>query len=467
MKKGYLFFILFCVVCMALPFACMPFAMTTETTENKELRELPQVAGEDGVNINYLGELGAYFNEHFAFRQQMVSANAMISGKLLKTSSTDEVLIGKNDWLYYTGTLDDYTSQHLMSERGLFNAVHNLRLMQDYAEANGSRFLLTIAPNKNSLYDENMPCYYTGSETPNNYERLEPMLRDAGIRYVDLFEAFRAQDEVLYFRQDSHWTNKGALLAYNTIMRNTSMRYDNYADAPYETVKEHTGDLAGMLYPLNSRPEENEIYQTEQHWCYVNEVQDNMDNWIQTSCEEGECRLLLLRDSFAESLVPFFAEEFETAFFSRIVPYNLENIPALQIDYTVIERVERRISGFAESAAIMEPPVTETVAGEAVDSETTLQITADEKHYVISGILDGAYADADCRIYLTLTADGEEPITYEPFYISREADGQMDDYGFEAYFPKELFDSGRRLKIEVAAETGGSVYTVAQQQITN
>ena len=133
-KKGFIVFIVLCLIILLIPFAGMAVAPTMVTTENKKLSELPKIKDENGININYLGQLGDYFQDHFAFRQQMVSANASIYGKIFGASTTDQVLIGNNNWMYYTGTLDDYLVENVMTDRAIENAVHNIKLMQNYVE---------------------------------------------------------------------------------------------------------------------------------------------------------------------------------------------------------------------------------------------------------------------------------------------------------------------------------------------
>ena len=132
---------------------------TNVTTENKELSRFPSLRGEEGWNRDYLSDLGTYFEEHFAFRQELVSANSELRSKLVKTSSEKKVVLGQNGWLYYSGTIGDYQGTRLLSERSLFNTAHNLAMMQGMTEALGSEFYYTISPNKNTLYGENMPYY--------------------------------------------------------------------------------------------------------------------------------------------------------------------------------------------------------------------------------------------------------------------------------------------------------------------
>lgn len=186
----YIIFIVCAYFMMALPFLGMIFWPTNETTENTELAKWPSILEDGKWNERYLSDVGAYFEDHFAFRQELVTINSFLRGKILKESTTKQVIVGKNDWLYYGGTLNDYKGENLMSQRELHMLAHNLKLMQQYVESRGSRFVLTIVPNKNSLYDENMPYYYQkGRES--NLKNAAEFFEENGIAYLDLYKIFR------------------------------------------------------------------------------------------------------------------------------------------------------------------------------------------------------------------------------------------------------------------------------------
>lgn len=466
MKKAYMFFVVICLLLMLMPFGGMAVVKSNSASESGEEIEIPSVQKEDGsINIHYLGELGDYFSDNFAGRQEMVSINAWIYGNIFHVSTTDQVLLGTQDWMYYTNTLNDYTATHLMTERGLNNIVHNLSLMQNFVEENGSEFIFTIAPNKNSLYDENMPYYYNKGEN-NNYERLVPKLELEGIHYVNLYEEFENQDEVLYLKQDSHWNNKGAVLVYNRIMQETDLDYETYDDVTYEIRKEHVGDLAEMIYPLNYKLEENQYYNKDWQFEYYGEVDSNMDNFITTTSPKSNQVLFMYRDSFGESLLPFFAEEFGVAYFSRLVPYNLNDILTYQPDYVVMERVERRLSSFAEQGAVMEVPIvsasmkngnvvfnkqwSDILSHESLkDHGTEVSIKQNGGYYQIDGTVNKKLMTDETSIYITMVT-GNEEITYETFWISKQEGKSVNDYGFSAYFPcDEIPENITQLQISI------------------
>lgn len=219
MKKQYLVYIIIMVFVMLVPFIGLCVNQTREDTEKRELAAWPTLRKEDSVNINYLSEMGKWFEDHMAFRQEMITAYAFFLDKVTNYSATDQVVIGKNGWLYFGGSIEDYTGTNQLSERELNNIVHNICLLQNHVEEKGMQFVLVIAPNKNTLYSEEMPYYYLQTQE-SNLERLYRRLSDAGIHYVDLVNTFESRDERLYFKRDTHWNNKGALLVYNQIIRN-------------------------------------------------------------------------------------------------------------------------------------------------------------------------------------------------------------------------------------------------------
>ena len=102
----------------------------------------------------------------------------------------------------------------------------------------GIDFAFTVAPNKNSLYDEHMPYYYRvkASDT-NNRRKVIPLLEQLSVRYVDLYGPFEQESGVLYRAQDSHWNGKGAVLAYNTILDDLGQAHNDLSNVPISRTK--------------------------------------------------------------------------------------------------------------------------------------------------------------------------------------------------------------------------------------
>ena len=330
-------FLLLCI----LPSAGMLFLPPTEAAANERLTPVPQLKSEDGSwNQNVLDDATNYIADHFALRQEMVTANAMLQTGLLATSPAEDVIYGTDGWLYYAETLDDYQNRATLTDEEVQQIAQTIADMQAYCEARGAQFVFTIAPNKNSLYPEHMPARYLQSDSPGNYEKLKPLLEEYGVHYADLFTFLFEQDEILYLKTDSHWTNRGAALAHDFLMETLGLPHTAFAQEEYTTAETHRGDLYEMLYPKGTAREAQQTYETT--FSYVSEPRTAEDILIQTTSPAApNGRLLLCRDSFGNALHPFLAEDFREATITRQMPYPLEQVQAG--DTVIVEIVERNL----------------------------------------------------------------------------------------------------------------------------
>lgn len=458
-RTGNTIYIILCLLLCLLPFIGMTFAATNTTTENRAMAELPKLIENDKWNQKYLQELGVYFEDHFAFRPVLVTADSIIQSRVFQVSNMDTVIVGSKGWLYYTSTLKDYLGEQTLSEKGIWNAAHNLSLMQQSVEARGADFLLTVAPNKNSLYGENMPYYDSKKiSDANNMALLKTQLGKWSIPYADLFAAFEREKEVLYLKRDSHWNRKGAVLAYDTMLDYLKLEHETYETVNGIRTKEEYGDLDKMLYPLRLEPEWNYTYQKEYTYEYVTDTESVEDAWIQTENINGTGSLLMFRDSFGNTLLPLMADTFENAWFAKSVPYNLEEyLDTCHPEYVIIEKVERNVDDFAlEPPIVTGPLITLDKEIEMTEADVTLALQESEydtAYWEIRGTVPDTLP-METRIYIQITQNGQTAV-YEAFTISDE----VTDYGYLLYAAKDCLASGK-VQIDVLTEADGILQCV-------
>ncbi len=464
MKKiGSSVFVAACMALCLLPFAGMAVAPTNTTTENRRLVSFPEMKKEGRWNQEWLGEAGAYFEDHFAFRPYIVTAESEKMGRVLGESAMDTVIDGKDGWLYYSSTRDDYLGADTLSERGAYNALHNLSLLKRYVEGNGAKFLFTAAPNKNSLYGEHMP-YYAGKKVSDikNIELIEPGLKKEKILYADLFTVFKDQKETLYLKRDSHWNQKGAVLAYHTMLDALGKEHDTYETVPAVRTKTEYGDLNRMVYPKSAVPEWNLTYEKEYTYQYVSDFESVEDAWVETGNEKGQGSLLMFRDSFGNTLLPLMADVYKKAYFSKSVPYPVEEyMTEYHPDTVIAEKVERNLDEFAKEPPVMTGlPVKLEEQPEVKETKTTF--SAGESEYDMSylklgGVLDPEYVKKDTNVFMSVACAGQEQ-SYEAFTVSDETT----DNGYLLYLSRELI-SGDSLEVSVITETEGNLTVVKQE----
>ena len=432
MKKYSILFIVVCMVFCLLPSVGMLFFPTTQTTENKAMAEAPKLFTEDGsFNTSLIADFEDYFTQHIALRNQLIYADAQIQTKLFQESNVSGVIAGTKGWLYYSSTLSDYLGLEVLSDRDLFNLANNFAIVQNYLGRQNIRFALTIPPNKNTLYGENMPYYKSYVVDPDHSAQLlAPYLEEQGVRYLDLFQLFEEQDETLYLLRDSHWNMKGACMAYDAILDILEVPHEDYASVTPTLVKNENGDLNKMLYSFYGPLEENYDYGLTQEYTYTS-GDDVEDGWIVTENENGSGTLLMFRDSFANTLIPFFSNEFQTVYYSKGEPNALARlVETHNPELVVIEKVERNISNYLDTPPILMPnkaalPSNFTIA----ETESSVQMEGcmyDFNYYLISGTVDADRVEVDSHVLVSV--DGR---TYRA-YLAGES-------GYSVYVKKDTF----------------------------
>lgn len=424
MKKTGLLFIILCMAVCFVPLLGMTVRPTTETTENRNLSTFPSLKTEDGsLNLGFFKKFETWFHEHFAFRNEMVYADAKIQGDVFHVSSEDKVIYGKDDWLFYSSSLNDFVGMKRFTDREKYAVRTTLEMTADYLRDKGISMVLVAPPNKNTLYGQFMPYYDSLiADGEHTVDWLADITAEEGIPYADLTALLRNEDETMYLKRDSHWNNKGAFLAYNSIMEALGCEYDRYADT--EPVWEQTedGDLNRMLYSFYGEKEFNYRYDIPQAYQVTNGAESVEDVWIETACQEGNGKLLMFRDSFGNTLIPFVANQFAQAWFSKEAQYRLEMLAdLLSPDYVVVEKSERTFRTMMTLPPIITAPQVQlpsdvTAYSDTEDTDTEKEtrtagegntaavesVGAEKLFYKISGTVDGSLLNAETDIVVSV-----------------------------------------------------------------
>lgn len=367
-KKAFyiLFIVAILLLAMTLSLGTLIFG-PSRPGANEQLSKKPVLIQGDGSwNPDFLGDVMTWFSDHFFLRQELISLDNWISAKLFRTSGSDSVILGENGWLYYADTLPDYS--YTNGDAHVYEAAKNLALMAEYCRENGKEFLFALAPNKNSLYPENMPQWIY-EDGKSNRSLLFGMLEREGIPYVDLFAAFRGEDEVLYFAHDSHWNSKGAALGADLINAAFGKQTGYYGSA-FTPGEAHQGDLYSMLYPAFRDGELDPGYSGELNFSYTGSGKSPDSITLETA-SEGTGRLLAYRDSFGNLLYPYLADSYGEAYFSRSTVYDLTR----EADFVLIELVERNMEYLATYIPVMPSPAREIDMGNKAEGTAALTRT--------------------------------------------------------------------------------------------
>lgn len=256
--------------------------------------------------------------------------------------SPDQVIIGRDDWLY----LGDKYARGISAKRHptmdedrvvIDRIVRGSAAWQHWLEARGVRcYRIQVVPNKSSVYTEYLPRW--AQSAPDNpidsmLEQVSPTI------YVNtlssLHEAKTHFSAPLYYRTDSHWNALGAWIGYRELARSM----DSCGSEPIQwltpdqirlsMLKDQGGrDLASFLW-LGDVLEDTEVVVDVDIGRIIPTVHMDFESGERTSQSDNprigapqrpllvhspnalnQARVLWLRDSFGTAMAPFIAATF-------------------------------------------------------------------------------------------------------------------------------------------------------------
>ena len=400
--RDKLFVFLILTICL-VPLAGFVLCGPSAAGANEVQAAPPKLNTPDGgFNASVLDDAADWFGDGFYMRQELITANSRLLADTLATSSAEDVVLGRSGWLYYGKSLGDYTGEGALSDRDIFCAANNIRLMSEKCAGEGIDFLFTIAPNKNSLYPENMPDYPIVDST-KNADRLMDRLGEMGVSTADMFAAFGSRSETLYFSQDSHWNSRGAALAADTILSGLGRNGNFFSDA-FSGSRRHTGDLYRMLYPTAQGGETDPCYDGGLDFTFTGPASEPDSIMLETA-GGGSGSLYMFRDSFGNQLYPYMAASFGKAVFSRSAAYNIQNVLESGADTVVVELVERNIRYLLDYPALFQAPELSAPEADRIEGAVNLTVTPADKSRLpgcclIEGCVEGP-VDDDSPVYIS------------------------------------------------------------------
>ena len=379
---------------------------STQTKANEVLSEPPSLFEEnEKLNLNYINQFSDYFDGQYGLRNLMITLDHQLTAAIFGESAENKVILGKDGWLFYEETLDDFEGTNVMSERDVYATAKVISLIDEYYSKKGIDFAFTVAPNKNSLYPDKMPGYYPKNRGVSNAKLIHKALTQTDVKDIDLFEAFKNEDKPLYRKTDSHWTFEGAGLASDTILKALGKKFAPYYGSETNEKKAETADLYEMLYPVGVNSDTETEYTRKFNYTYERPIRSVEDNFIRTASESGNGNLFMFRDSFGNSLYHFMAGEFSRAVFCRLMPYNLTLAENEKADTVVIEIVERNIEWLISKGVIFPAPERNINLSETKnitsDSELSMSESDELINYIrIEGTIQNSSPETKTDIYI-------------------------------------------------------------------
>ena len=292
--------------------------------ENRYLQMRPEFSFKSLFSGDYTSKFETYTTDQFTFRDEWIT---------LKAAS--ELALGKqennNVHLCENGTLIEGFKR---PENSVLDS--NMSALNTLVGNTDAKVYFALIPDKSDLYASLLP-----KNAPNDSEKevIDYCYGQSNATNVDMYSAISAhKDEYIFYRTDHHWTSLGAYYGLSALAESMGLpcpALDSYTDRHvvseefYGTTWSSSGfswvdpdtmetfvnapeGLKVTSYPQGS-PVEGKLYDfsfLEKKDKYSMFMGGNCPMHVIETGNEDKPSLLILRDSYTDSLIPFLLDDF-------------------------------------------------------------------------------------------------------------------------------------------------------------
>ncbi len=289
--------------------------------ENRMLQQAPKFSFEDLFDGKFTADFEEYVTDQFAFRDSWTSLKArteLLSGK----DSNKGIYLCENETL-----IDAFEAPAWEDVELNFDSINML------AEGRDIPVYFGLIPSSAEIWADKLP---EGAPNDSQKEFIDAAYASVSAKTVDFYSTLAAHaDESIYYRTDHHWTTLGAYYGYTALadaMGFEPVPLDSYSEtvvtesflgttysssgfgwvAP-ESISTYVlqGDAVITNYPKGS-PEDGSLYvesflEVKDKYSYF--YGGNTPLLTVETGNEGPS-LLIVRDSYMDSLSPYLFEHF-------------------------------------------------------------------------------------------------------------------------------------------------------------
>lgn len=173
---------------------------------------------------NLQQEFQAYVTSRLGFRTLLIRINNQLDFSLFKTPHANEVIVGKNDYLFENNYIKDYTGEDFIGEEQLDERLARLRFIQQALKQKNIDLLVIFSPGKASFYPEYIPDrYHPEKRAISNYQYFSSGAAELGLNTIDFNQYFiQMKDTVswpIYPKCGIHWSVYGMALCADSLFR--------------------------------------------------------------------------------------------------------------------------------------------------------------------------------------------------------------------------------------------------------
>lgn len=313
------------ILVLAVWFVLAPKKEFSEN-ENRYLTKMPSFTAKTVFSGEYTESLSDWIADHFPMRDLFMGVKTeveIVSGR----REINRIYIGE----------DNYLIERYEAPENTERITDTLVKFYDRVKDTGVDVRLMLVPTAVTIYEDKLPAY---APEADQMETAKLLYEAPGIPAVDCSEKLLAgaQEGQIYYRTDHHWTTFGAYLGYTayceeegiepvplealeaetvteefagtlyskvndyTHMKDAITVYTNPEDRLRVTY-EDTGEVSDSLYNFDY------LQEKDKYSLFLNNIHPLVE--IENETAPSDDVLMLIKDSYANSMVPFLTHHYK------------------------------------------------------------------------------------------------------------------------------------------------------------
>lgn len=302
-----------------------------------------------------------YYSDHFGFRDWFTEYYKLVKFNIGDSPSKD-VTIGKNGWLFlgsikkgytdYDDPIGDFRGINLYSKNDLDKFLEYITDIQSWLYEKGIKYVFVIAPDKHTIYSNELPDYISKVNKYSATDQLVEHLKQyTNIPVVDLRNKLinSKSKYQLYYKTDTHWNHYAANIAQYEIMLEIEKLFPGQIQPEIMELEDGSrsgGDLSAFIGVQSFKePDPQPVFEKA---CTAEQEIDNKTGikkyiWI---CDDQKLNAVVFGDSFFNALVPYFSRKFKRSTYildKMNYAFLVEHIEFEKPDIVIEEWVERTL----------------------------------------------------------------------------------------------------------------------------
>lgn len=303
-----------------------------------------------------------WFNDHFFKREQLLFVNNIYNFYIGKSPSPQNVVLGKQQWLYYNVKERDlYEGKYTISNDSVALIKDELVYRTKEYAKRGIKFYVMVVPIKKEIYPEFLPDYIQRAPLTVTDKIINCISNDKSINLITCKEELLQEKKKtqVYFKHDNHWNSNGAYIGYKKLISKIAIDFpivNISLSVVFQDFVKKGGNLANMiildtlLYEQSKKlivsyPKAKEAI--EGNYPPVNNIGKDEYEIAKKTDNTSLPKAVIIRDSFFGEMMPLVSEHFSRSvyiFDAWQYGFNLDIVEAEKPDIVILEVFEPHLS---------------------------------------------------------------------------------------------------------------------------